>query len=123
MYNNATRVLGFQRNIFIWINYEVMGRSEMGGRLHLGVSSSLLPYQFFPTLYNALVSAIKPCWGCVYVFNHRSTRANLHCYSRLTVHIEVVNVQMKRISESTVVIGVQMCYIRVLSLVLDLVLL
>ena len=50
----------FNGVFFIWINYEVMGRSEVGGRLHLGVFSSLLPYQFFPILYNALVSAIKP---------------------------------------------------------------
>lgn len=49
MYNNATRVLGLQRNIIIWINYEGSGRSKVGERLHLGVCSSILPYQFLPS--------------------------------------------------------------------------
>ena len=64
VYTNATWVLGLQRNIFNWINLEGQGRFKVREGFHLGVYSSILPYQFCRPLQR-LLSAIKLCWSSV----------------------------------------------------------
>jgi hypothetical protein len=57
---------GVQRNIFNWINPEGQGRFEVCEGFHLGVYSSILPYQLLPSsiavaFCNQAMLELGPC--------------------------------------------------------------